>query len=174
MSDDSSRIELVPATEESLEAALGGRGSLAHALQAQVPGDWPPTQYTARLVNRSLEIVRRGGAAAAFHLHFLVVDGHAHSPRTVAGVAGFNGPPLPDGTLEIGYAIVDSMQRQGLARQAVGLLVERARALPGVRCVIAYALRDVESSLHVLERNGFVQTGAGPDPGVLRFALELA
>ena len=44
---------------------------------------------------------------------------------SVIGDAGFFGPPGDDGTVEVGYSIVPSRRRRGLASEAVGALRRR-------------------------------------------------
>ncbi|MBV9797155.1 MAG: GNAT family N-acetyltransferase [Solirubrobacterales bacterium] len=71
--------------------------------------------------------------------------------------------------VEIGYSVVPSWQRQGLATEACRALIESAWRR-GAEVVIAHTLAGLEPSIAVLRKLRF----AAPDstePGVLAFAL---
>ena len=146
-----------------IDAELDGR--LAQELSVEVPTDWPPEYHNAdrlRFTRSALED-RRG---AGWWLHYIVVT---HAPRpTLAGVAGYKGPPV-DGSVEIGYSIVPSWQRRGLATEAVRMLVAMAWDR-GVEVVHAHTLPHLVPSIGVLRKLGFVAVVA-PEPGVLAFEL---
>ena len=91
------------------------------------------------------------------------------SDGLAVGDAGFHGPPTEDGEVEIGYALVPSARGTGLAREATALLVEWARAQPGVRSVAARVERSNVPSRRLLERLGFARDGERG--GLDRFVL---
>ena len=74
---------------------------------------------------------------------------------------GFN----PDGSVEIGYGIMDAYQGQGYATEAVAAAVNRALTQPGVTRVEAETEPDNRASQRVLEKCGFVPTGAVGEEG---------
>ena len=80
------------------------------------------------------------------------------SDGLAVGDAGFHGPPR-DGEVEIGYALVPAARGDGLAGEATGLLVDWARAQPGVRRVAARVDPSNEASRRLLEKLGFVRDG---------------
>lgn len=64
-----------------------------------------------------------------------------HKPtNTLIGLGGYAGPPTSDGSVEIGYSIAPSYQRQGLATELTLALVDFALANPGVSRVLAHTL----------------------------------
>ena len=73
------------------------------------------------------------------------------------------------GAPEIGYGIVDEFQGRGYATEAVGALVDWALSRPGVVRVEAETEPDNAASKRVLEKCGFVPTGALGEEGP-RFA----
>ena len=85
------------------------------------------------------------------------------------GDAGFHGPPGEDGEVEIGYALVPSARGTGLAAEATRLLVEWARAQPGVSAVAARVDPLNGPSRRLLERLGFARDGERG--GLERFVL---
>jgi RimJ/RimL family protein N-acetyltransferase len=90
-------------------------------------------------------------------------DGSAWSPRHVirprdglaVGSIGFFGPPGTDGQVEVGYGLVESARGQGLATDALTVIVAAAEAA-GAR-VIAHTAADNLPSQRVLARCGFVR-----------------
>jgi len=85
------------------------------------------------------------------------------------GDAGFHGPPGESGEVEIGYALVPAARGTGLASEATGLLVDWARAQPGVRRVVARVDPANVPSRRLLERLGFERDGE--TGGLERFVL---
>jgi RimJ/RimL family protein N-acetyltransferase len=86
--------------------------------------------------------------------------------QRVVGDTGFHGPPDPDGTVEIGYAIVPALRGRGIATAACRRLVARAWS-DGARRLVAEVDPQNPASRRVLRSVGFV-----PEPGEDRFALE--
>lgn len=66
-----------------------------------------------------------------------------------------------DGSVEIGYGMNAEVHGRGIATEAVGALVDHLLAQPGVRRVVASSAVGNTASRRVLEKNGFVRTGAG-------------
>ncbi len=83
-------------------------------------------------------------------VHEIRVDGQ------VVGDVGFHGPPPADGpvVVEIGYAVVPALRRQGVASRAVALLLEVAWRDGAVQ-VLAETDADNRASQAVLARCGF-------------------
>src|ERR1041385_6253242 len=76
------------------------------------------------------------------------------------GTCGFKGPPDAGGRVEIGYGIVESQQRRGLASEATNALTEHAFSR-GVRAVLAHTFERLTTSVRVLEKCGFRMVGPG-------------
>jgi ribosomal-protein-alanine N-acetyltransferase len=167
------RLALVPATPELTRAALDGAPALGAGLGAVVPPTWPPEYLDAAALEFTRDRLAEGPDQAGWWLHFVVLrDGV--SGRLLVGVAGFKGPPLADGTVEVGYGIVRDHRRRGYAVEAVRGLLDRAFAAPAVRRVIAETLPELAPSIGVLDKCGFRLTGEGSEPGVIRFELTRA
>ena len=107
---------------------------------------------------------------AGWWLHFVVLRG-AGTARTLIGTCGYTGPPSTDGTVEVGYSIVEEHQRHGYASEAVRGMVAHAFALPSIQRVIADTLPGLEASIGVVLKCGFRPAGQGSGPGVIRFDL---
>lgn len=91
---------------------------------------------------------------------------------TAVGNGGFKGVPDSSGTVEIGYSILESHQRRGLAPEAVGALVDWAFSHVQVQRIIAQTLPDLMPSIRVLEKRNFDFVGDGLEEGAIMFQLD--
>jgi len=161
------RLELVPATEASLTAALESPVALSRALDAVVPATWPPQFLDAGALEWTLERVRQ--APGPWWMYFAVLTAPR---RMLAGTCGYKGPPDAAGLVEVGYGVVAELQRRGLATEMTHALVDAAFALPQVTAVLAETLPELIASQGVLRKAGFTLTGEGSEPGTIRFRRE--
>ena len=84
--------------------------------------------------------------------------------RLVVGMAGFKGPPGPEGAAEIAYGVVPTFQNQGMATEAARALLAFALADPRVRLVRAHTRCEPNASTRVLTKCGFACRGEVEDP----------
>ena len=159
------RLRLVAATVETIEADLAGPERLAAALRATVTPEWPPGHHDAAVLRFWRGEVGRPGAAG-WWLHYALLSEPV--PPVLVGSVGYKGPPV-DGVVEIGYSVVRSQRRRGLATEAAGALVEAAWRR-GAREVLAHTLPDGAPSIGVLRKLGFERVGTTA-AGELEFRL---
>ncbi len=76
-----------------------------------------------------------------------------------------------DGTVEIGYGILETYQNRGYATEAVAVAVEWALAQPAVCRVEAETDPDNRASRKVLEKCGFIPTGTTGEEGPRFFKI---
>ena len=67
------------------------------------------------------------------------------------GNGGFKGRPDADGSVEVGYSVMENYQRNGFAPEAVEALVDWAFGYREVQRVIAQTLPELRPSIRVLE-----------------------
>ena len=161
---ETARLTLVPATPTLLEAALAGEDSLARAIGAALPADWPPEFIGEPAYRYTLDQLATA-EQEGWWMYFVIERGE--SP-TVVGTGGYKGPPV-DGTVEVGYAVVESCQRRGIATEATRGWIDRAFADPRVDRVIGETMPDRPASIRVLEKLGFTASSDASEEGVLRF-----
>jgi RimJ/RimL family protein N-acetyltransferase len=89
--------------------------------------------------------------ASGWWLHYILMS-NAH-PGTLVGTVSYKGPPV-NGIVEIGYSVVPSWQRRGVATEASRALIEAAWSR-GAEVVVAHTLPDLKPSIRVLEKLGF-------------------
>jgi ribosomal-protein-alanine N-acetyltransferase len=148
-------IRLVTPDLELLDAAIGGREELAHALGCEVAEGW---DVFGGAVRRTRDGLAGDPSSARWGMRLFVLE----DPPTLVGFGGFKGPPR-NGVVELGYAIAPSHERQGLATAAARAMVREAFADPRVRAVIAHTKPEPGASARVLEKIGFVSEGEVPD-----------
>lgn len=163
------RLSLLPGTVRVLEAELAGREALAAALGVDIPESWPPPLYDADAMQWMLERLEENSEFEVWGFRYFVRQAETSESRVAVGAGGFKGPPSSDGSVEIGYSVLPEFQRQGFATEATEGLLERAYEDPGVTHVLAETLPDLAQSIGVLEKTGFVITGEGSEPGVVRY-----
>jgi RimJ/RimL family protein N-acetyltransferase len=147
-----------------IRAELEHPDYLAEVLGAELAVDWPPEHHdrdTLRFWRDALEQPRAAGWWLHYALHVRRGGG-----STLVGSVGYKGPPK-DGVVEIGYSVVPSWRRQGLATEACLALIESAWRR-GATEVVAHTLAGLEPSIGVLRKLGFVAS-VSSDPDVLAF-----
>jgi [ribosomal protein S5]-alanine N-acetyltransferase len=164
------RLELVPATGDLLAAALESSAALSGSLGAHVPPTWPPEFLDDPALQFTLDRLAGAPEERTWWMYFVLLAREA-TERMLIGSAGYKGPPMQDGTVEVGYGIVSDHRRRGYASETVRALVSRAFEQPRVRRVIAETLPELIGSIGVLRKCGFESVGEGSEPGVIRFEL---
>ena len=86
-----------------------------------------------------------------------------YSPTEPIVVGEIGGAFTSQGTVEIGYAVVRSHQRRGIATEAVKELLRRIAQRGDVERVVAHTPLDRPESARVLEKAGFVLVGQVED-----------
>ena len=165
------RLDLVPATIESLHAELEGAAALALSLGVEVPPEWPPDLYDRAATEYTLERLSEGDGVEGWWMHYIVLRRPEVGRGLLIGTCGYKGPPGEDASVEIGYAILSAHRRRGYASEASRGLIDRAFEHSGVRRIVAETLPELTPSIGVLEKLEFTYVGEGSEPGVLRYEL---
>ena len=164
------RLQLIPATVALCQAELIGREAVARALGAAVPISWPPPVLERDDVERIHRQLASDPRARVWTLHYLLrASPGADDLPALVGVAGFGGPPSPEGEVQIGYAVALEHQGRGYATEAVTALIARAFEDPGVTVVVATTFPTLASSIGVLRKTGFMHVGDDRDTLLMRF-----
>lgn len=162
------RLTLYAATAETA-ALVARRAELSAALDARVPGNWPP-EIQHEALHDDARLLARDPQGAGWR-HWFLVTSEPGSPRVLIGGGGFKGPPA-DGQVELAYALLDAYQRRGYGSEAVAALVDWAFADERVQRVMAEAAADNRGSIRVLQKNGFRFVGQAGEEGWTRFAKD--
>ena len=166
------RLSLVAATLPMLRAELTRPDEFARLLDVEVASPWPPPfndEQSNQWMIRYLEENRDEGGWGLWY--FVLREGPNGRPLAI-GNGGYKGKPSDDGTVEIGYSIVEAFHGKGLGTEGARALVDHAFRSPRVTRVIAETFPNLIASIRVLEKNGFVRIEGGSEPGVIRFELK--
>ena len=160
-----SRLRLTPVSELTLEAESTSLAHLSQLLDAQIPAEWPPTDWEPHV----FEFIRKQYAqtpeTVGWHRYVVLRSGE---PTLIGCLGAF---PKKDFTAEIGYSILPPWQRLGLATEGVLAFLAELREHPAAATIIAHTFPDLTPSLRVLENCGFLPDGFGEEQGTLRFCL---
>ena len=116
-------------------------------------GALPPAFVAAR----SLDL-GANGYPEPWSTSFLIVR---EQDDRIVGACGFKTAPT-DGRVEVGYGVAVSARGQGAATEALKLLVVKAFEA-GATEILAEVVPDNHASVKVVEKNGFIRTGAQND-----------
>lgn len=164
------RLKLIPGTAEMLRAEINDHVELARLLSALVPNNWPP-ETTVDALPFFLDCVESSpGQDGWFGWYALSTKTNGNDPANLIGGGGFMGPPK-NGTVQLGYSVIDQHQRKGYAPELVGGLIRWAFKHSGCVGAIAETEWSNPASARVLEKNGFVSAGPASTPGGTRFEL---
>jgi ribosomal-protein-alanine N-acetyltransferase len=150
------RISLVDCDLELLELAVENPVALEQRLGARIASGWDDFAGAMKV---SREKLSANPALSGWWTHLLLVD----QPPIVAGVCGYTGPPAPEGSVEIAYAVAPSYQGQGLATLAARELTQRAFEDPRVRLVCAHTSPEHNASTRILQKIGMSFAGFAND-----------
>lgn len=165
------RLELLPATPQTLRWELHDHALLGRALNANIPPSWPPENLRDALEFFAQRMEAQTGPPG-WGVYYWIARNEvtAVNARTLVGSGGFKGAPDANGSVEIGYGTLPEFWNKGYATEATQALVEFASAQPNVTLVWAEALPENPASVRVLEKCGFVPIGAGGNElGTIRF-----
>lgn len=164
----SARLNLVAADTDLIKRDIAGGKKLAEALGVAEPEAWPPDLYGPSAMRYAL--LQLGDATEqSWSFWYLVTTGE---PAELVGICGFKGRPDAQGSVEIGYSVLQPHQRKGFATEAVEKLVGWAFSHHNVLEVSAETFPYLSQSIRVLEKNGFQFTGPGSEAGVVRYAVK--
>lgn len=162
------RLVLIAATPTIAGAELHDRARFAELLGARVSTPWPPPLNDEESIAWTVQLLEMDPKSVGWGpWYFVLVPPGA--PRIVIGNGGFKGRATADGTVEVGYSIVEEYQRRGYAPEAVDALVRWAFSHDDVRRVVAQTMPDLRGSIRVLEKCGFAFIGPGFEEGAILF-----
>lgn len=168
---ETARLILVSATLPMLRVELSRPEEFARLLGAEIAAPWPPPLNDEQSNQWMIRYLEENQDAGGWALFYYLLRAGPNGRLVVIGNGGFKGRPTPDGTVEIGYSIVEAYQRKGLATEAARALVAHSFRDPTVTRVTAETLPHLVPSIRVLVKAGFVLIGAGSEPDTIRFEI---
>lgn len=163
------RLEAIAFWPELARAAVEDRNKLAQMLNAKVPDEFPP-EIMADVMELFAEKLEADPNLIGWWGWYLVLN-EAGQERLLIGTAGFNGYPDQDGSLLMGYSLINTHYGRGYATEAVGGLLSWAFEQPQVMSVTAEAFPDNIASIRVMEKNNMQFLGAGSEAGTVKYGI---
>lgn len=166
------RLELIAGTPSLAQADIESRERFAELLEARVPEDWPAPLNDLDSQKWVVRYLSEHPDATGWVIWYFVLPEHDAGERIVIGNGDFKGLPTEDGTVEVGYSIIEKFQGKGFATEAVAGLIKWAFTHPQVTRVIAETYPELTKSVRVMEKNGLVFIGDGSEERVIRYELK--
>jgi [ribosomal protein S5]-alanine N-acetyltransferase len=154
-------LRLLPYSSDHLLALIEGYEHFENSFGLPAADGLRDFVTSAEISPAWLAGVRASPAADPWVHGFAIVHRQSSS---VIGSAGFKGPPVKEGMVEIGYGIVPAYQGRGHATEAAAALVAFAFDSGRVRLVRAHTAPTPNASTRVLAKCGFNQIGEVEDP----------
>jgi [ribosomal protein S5]-alanine N-acetyltransferase len=165
------RLELIAGTLELAHADIEDRTNFASMLDALVPDKWPPPLNDLESQTWFMHYLDEHPDGVGWVTWYFILLKGKGGQRVAIGNGGFKGKPTADGTVEVGYSILEEFQQKGYATEAARGLIAWAFEHENIQRVIAETYPVLNKSIRVLEKNGFVLTGDGSEEGVIRYEL---
>ena len=157
------RMRLVASTPELVRAEIEDRTEFARLLGARIPSAWP-TDEAADALPWFLDRLESAhpGDIGWYGFYGVVAMGVDDAPVLVGG-GGCLGPPV-EGSVEVGYSVLPSFQRQGYATEMMTAIVDWVGRDPRILQITAETAMDNVASRRLLSRLGFHKAGPGREP----------
>lgn len=152
-----SRVRLLPATVEHLEALTSDPAVFSAMVGSPVPDGWP--EFPEAIGFTLQHLANASDADRAWSMQFFVDE----DSGALIGSGGYATPPQ-DRTVEIGYEVAPAFRGRGLGAASAKALVEGAVASGAVDTVTANTLAGPNPSTGVLVNLGFEHVGEAEDP----------
>ncbi|MGA8530630.1 MAG: GNAT family protein [Acidobacteriaceae bacterium] len=137
--------------------------TLAQRVGAELPETWPPEHWEPHVCDFLEDLYARAPYAIAWSRYVATRT----APAMLIGTLG--GFPRTDTEAEVGYSILPSWQRQGLATEGLLALMDEIRRRKEVQTFTAQTYPHLAASVRVLARCGFVLAGCGDEEGSVRY-----
>ena len=147
----SSRLRLIALDAELARLQLDDRLEFFKRLGVEIEPSWPPELMDKTALHRAADRLAETPQDQGWHIWVYV------SPvlNRLVGCAGYQGSPDANGSVEIGYSMLQSYREQGLATEGVMALLEWAYGHDSVKTITAVTHADRDASHRVLEKAGF-------------------
>jgi len=159
------RLYLLPATAKLYLLELHDRPAFASTLNAHVPEEWPPDQVTPEVIEDFIGRIQ-ARERKLWSFYWILRQKDPEQPILI-GSGGFLAHK--NGTLEIGYSLLPGYYGRGYATEAVQSMVQWASSSLKRDSIIAYTYPHLKASIRVLEKNGFLLKGKGPEKDTVTY-----
>ncbi|MEJ8801091.1 GNAT family N-acetyltransferase [Pontibacter sp. H249] len=143
------RLILIPFTLEVSHALLAGDKSIL-TKYSLTPTPYWPDQESMDTLPKIIKRLEQLPEPTGFESWMIVLRRNA----TAIGDAGFKGGPNEEGTVDIGYSIIEQEKQRGYGLETARALTEWAFRHPQVKAVTANCFIENAASIRLLEKLG--------------------
>ena len=161
---ETARLRLDVMTAALLNTEAHDTWHLAEALGVGLAPDWPPDHWESPVRAHITAQLTQHPETMGWHRYMVLTNGA--KPALVGCLGAFPGAA---GDVELGYSVVGSQQRRGLASEAVEGLVRWLFGQQAVHSVSAQAYETSVASVKVMERCGMRFVGGGDEAGTVKY-----
>lgn len=144
------RLELIPCSLKVAQSIIAKNTSqVEKILGVRVPDDW----YKGEVLDffpTYAQMLAQDPSQLGWGVWLMIHN----DDYTLIGDLGFGGKPDKQGTVEIGYEVLEKYRHQGYAFEAVQALVNFAFTQPELKTIIAHSPKDIPASIRILEKLG--------------------
>jgi [ribosomal protein S5]-alanine N-acetyltransferase len=136
---------------------------------ALAASSWPPEPFDAEGLQWVRSALQTDPDGEGWYGWVLLADA-GEGRKKLVGAAVLVGRPDFDGEVELGFGVLPEARGQGFAGEAIQTLVDWALSNGASRVVVHFDAAD-EASKRMLGKNGFIDSGEIPYPGVARWVM---
>lgn len=163
------RLELFAGNHEMAQAEMTSIIRLSRLLNAGFDHGWPPPENDENTMEWFFTRIYDNPDARGWLMWYFVLN--ENNKRTAIGNGGFTGPPDEEGIVECKYSILEAVQKNGFATEALSALVKWAFTFDCANKIIAHIPQANKPGIKVLENNNFKLSGVSSETQRLIYAL---
>jgi len=163
---ETKRLRVISGTAKIADAAIYNRTLFSELLKAKITPEWPH-ELLKDAEPFFADVLAKDPESTGWWIWYVILKDTA----TLIGNVGFKGRPLVDGTVELGYSILDKFQRNGYGLEATQALINWAFKNDGVSSITAETFPDLIPSIRIMEKCGMIFEGPGSEDGTIRYRM---
>lgn len=163
------RLALLALDQELAALQASSRTAFFNALAVVHEPVWPPAPFEAGAFAWAERHLAHDPEGQGWYGWALLANEGECSPPRIIGIAALIGRPDDEGDVELAFGLLGEFRGRGYGAETVRALTGWALSNGAQRVISHLDAEDVRGA-HTLERNGFVDTGEAPYPGVARWA----
>jgi RimJ/RimL family protein N-acetyltransferase len=167
------RLALLALDRELAALQAGSRSAFFNAIAVTHEAVWPPAPFEQAGLEWAERNLAHDPEGQGWYGWALLTNEGERAPPRLVGIAALVGRPDDDGDVELAFGLLPEFRGRGYGGETIRALAAWAFA-NGAKRVIAHLDAEDVHAANTFARNGFVDIGEPPYPGVARWALSAA